>query len=948
MTKELWMSFYAYRPNAFDHTHENKFFNILYDRLKSNWESKPDQLHLLGNFLVNGQEIDALIIKNNAIIVIDFKDYGGNIHFSENNSWKADNIIIKGGNQTNPFHQIKNNKFYLLNFFKTKLSLATEPNYGHIAGLCLFHQPINFDELTLPAPIRRWFHISDIDRVIRTIDEINSTEINLTNNEIITIIETLDVPIYLPHGSAPQTHSIPTDHSSSKHCLPSDKLTNNQKDILSYAIEWLKNDDVSAFSIAGPHNSGKKTLLSLIHKEMLQLKKNVIFLAPNARIAQKYHEYGFRNICSIYQWLYHTNRIVRDQIFEYPLRNLKDIKNDIFYPNDKNDSILVFLDSHLFGNSHFETDTVIYGSGNLQEDLSSFLQNNFPKMLMIGDPYQLSRGATTESLLFEHFFIKNDIRFYLHNLTEQITNNPIVDFQFPLVSSLSQKKFTHLPDKDHLNPSIHYVNKGDNTINITLALAQWPKHSIYLTAKNDDVFKVNKWVRNYIFKTADMAKLVENDIILIENRPMTLNDVSINSGAFAKVLEISPLPEIFSITLKGRKHPILLEFTKIVIMHENKVAHTLMLNNYLKSDSNEITTDELIALQVLGIREAKKIIDSRIESQKDESSSIKELYTSKDLDEWRNRIKDINDKKEKDKQQELYKKAKEKYKEAFDEELLKSPYLNAARVRYGYAITVHKAQNYNTWTNIYLNAISSHDTENPATDSYFRWLYTATCCVESELHLINFPELNPLKNTHWNASSTLFVPINLKLKLNLAESLPLNFIPSPEIDVSNIFLLKLDYTLQHCLLNSTWTIESAHLEGAYALKYNLSNEHHAFVSLKFSFNKKEQVTLQEINANNEIQTEIKSLLKQPYIYKYENIRQGIHELESYLKASNWQLIDVDEKSEYKVFAIFRKDRRDVKLDININGKGLISTINIESANNRTALELFKQDINYDC
>ena len=78
------MSFHAYRGNAFDTTHENKAFNQLYDLLADIWSERDEPLHLLGNFFVDGRDVDALIIKRNAIIVIDFKDYGGALQFSEN------------------------------------------------------------------------------------------------------------------------------------------------------------------------------------------------------------------------------------------------------------------------------------------------------------------------------------------------------------------------------------------------------------------------------------------------------------------------------------------------------------------------------------------------------------------------------------------------------------------------------------------------------------------------------------------------------------------------------------------------------------------------------------------------------------------------------------------------------------------------------------------------
>ena len=66
------MTFKAYRAAPFNHTHENHAFDYLHDLLEAHWVEQDEPLRLLGNFYVDGKEIDALVIKRNAIIVIDF------------------------------------------------------------------------------------------------------------------------------------------------------------------------------------------------------------------------------------------------------------------------------------------------------------------------------------------------------------------------------------------------------------------------------------------------------------------------------------------------------------------------------------------------------------------------------------------------------------------------------------------------------------------------------------------------------------------------------------------------------------------------------------------------------------------------------------------------------------------------------------------------------------
>ena len=194
------MTFHAYRGNAFEHTHENHAFNRLHDLLQAEWEDRDEPLYLFGNFFVDGRELDALVVKSNAIIVVDFKDYGGELEVSENSSWMIGDVTVKGGSSMNPYQQIRRNKFALLNHIERRVELESGPNLGHIAGLALFHQAITFDPNELPHNISRWFHIADFDRALRSFEAIVSREITLNDVDIQALVSSLDLPPFFPDG----------------------------------------------------------------------------------------------------------------------------------------------------------------------------------------------------------------------------------------------------------------------------------------------------------------------------------------------------------------------------------------------------------------------------------------------------------------------------------------------------------------------------------------------------------------------------------------------------------------------------------------------------------------------------------------------------------------------------------------------------------------------------
>lgn len=210
------MAFKAYRGNPFKHTHENLAFNELYDILETNWSDSTDPIYLLGNFCANNVEFDALIIKRNAIIIIDFKDYGGKLEFFENGDWKIDGIIVKGGNSKNPYQQLRNNRIRLIEYFKNgHVTLKSDPNIGHISALVIFQKEIEFDSKILPIAISRWFHINDMKNVFRIIDAIASDKIDFGDDDLASIIKAFNIKEYFPDGK-PQTDKIlkNDDHSA--------------------------------------------------------------------------------------------------------------------------------------------------------------------------------------------------------------------------------------------------------------------------------------------------------------------------------------------------------------------------------------------------------------------------------------------------------------------------------------------------------------------------------------------------------------------------------------------------------------------------------------------------------------------------------------------------------------------------------------------------------------
>jgi len=152
----------VYLPTLFDNTAEREIFDKIVKILTHDYDNNEESPVLIGNFSCMGKDIDAVL-------------------FSENGDWKTDDIIIKGGaGGKNPYKQVKDNKFALINSFETSPIPLQNINLGHITGLVLFHQSIQFDDNMINYPIKSWFHIIDINQLSLKINQITSPQINFS------------------------------------------------------------------------------------------------------------------------------------------------------------------------------------------------------------------------------------------------------------------------------------------------------------------------------------------------------------------------------------------------------------------------------------------------------------------------------------------------------------------------------------------------------------------------------------------------------------------------------------------------------------------------------------------------------------------------------------------------------------------------------------------------
>jgi superfamily I DNA/RNA helicase len=180
----------------FEHPHEERGFNELAEILRPQFENSVRDVWLLGNLMCNGQELDALLIKNDTITVIELKSYSGEISANENGPWFSNGEIeVKGGSKENPFRQVRAYRIGLIkkmgHYFKcSDKNQKHGLNFGHISGLVYFQREIQLKS-TLPSTVSLWFSIACPSTIASVVASRSSKQLNLGTTQVDDVLKLL-------------------------------------------------------------------------------------------------------------------------------------------------------------------------------------------------------------------------------------------------------------------------------------------------------------------------------------------------------------------------------------------------------------------------------------------------------------------------------------------------------------------------------------------------------------------------------------------------------------------------------------------------------------------------------------------------------------------------------------------------------------------------------------
>lgn len=182
----------VFLPAPFEHPHEREMFAQLGHMLSEQIGSSPEPHVLVGNYHVGGRVLDALFFAQGIVVVIEMKDYGGQIKFSENGPWYANAKEMMQSADGNPFRQASSYRWLLHDFLFDQSPEYRGREWKRIGAVVLFGRPITLLK-EIPKDIAPWFWVADLTNIASRILADRDPQILQSAREVERFRTTLDL-----------------------------------------------------------------------------------------------------------------------------------------------------------------------------------------------------------------------------------------------------------------------------------------------------------------------------------------------------------------------------------------------------------------------------------------------------------------------------------------------------------------------------------------------------------------------------------------------------------------------------------------------------------------------------------------------------------------------------------------------------------------------------------
>lgn len=447
---------------------------------------------------------------------------------------------------------------------------------------------------------------------------------------------------------------------------------------------FINDNNSKALIITGGAGTGKTTLVNIIIEQLNRVQRDYFLLAPTGRASLNLH----RHVSSI-------THISAQTVHSFLYKKIEDENDGIvsFRVTDEelpSNAVVIIDEASMLSHEKTHSEFLKFGSGNVFQDLLKYLKlsESDRQLILIGDPYQLPPvNVNIAKVLQPEFLTENNIAnvqlIHLDKVYRQAESSKILQNATALRKQIEAQDFTQFPVEADGNEIISV------SIDEAIKSYLWDiNDAIFVAYTNREVLSINLAFRELCCFEANTLEKKE-PLVLMQNT--YIDDTKYFNGDMF-IVETVGKEESFSYPIKDsdeKTYDTRLSFTEVSLFHADShtLIHTKVLSHKLWDDSPELTRFEQQALMINFVQRNRHLARGTPE---------------------------------------------------FKRALRQDPYFNALFVKFGYALTCHKAQG-GEWNKVYISL--NRPNNDLKTKAGFSWSYTALTRAKKQAYIVSLPKV---------------------------------------------------------------------------------------------------------------------------------------------------------------------------------------------------------------
>ncbi|WP_104034060.1 ATP-dependent DNA helicase [Vibrio jasicida] len=479
-------------------------------------------------------------------------------------------------------------------------------------------------------------------------------------------------------------------------------LTEGQSELVKELDEFLSNKSQKVFQLKGYAGTGKTFITKGVTEFLKSVGRTFVLAAPTGKAAKVISSKTNCEAFTLHKTIYSFKDIVEYKDESNGSETYK-FYADLRVNELSADSVFIVDEASMVSDVYQESEFFRFGSGKLLSDFLKFVnldQNDHSKkVIFIGDDAQLPPIGMNHSPALSKEYLKERFQldtqcFELTEVVRQKADSGVMKNSIELRNTLNKGVFNtvyldcnvsdidEIAYEDFMPKYLASCNEGINA------------ESIVIASSNRDALEYNLRIRQHFFPN-NAAVTAGDKVMAVANSDRY--GFFISNGEFGLIRSVSQNIEERKVVLNPKvpekRIEVMLRFRDIVVSFRDieDCTHTFnakILEDLLYSDKPQLSSDQNKALYIDFCMRHPQLAPKSTE---------------------------------------------------FKDTLRSDPYFGALRLKFGYAITCHKAQG-SEWNHVFVKC-KTH--EDQRTSGYVRWLYTAITRTANQLYVFEPPKLKP-------------------------------------------------------------------------------------------------------------------------------------------------------------------------------------------------------------